>query len=83
MGTYGLAYMGIINFIANWTGDEIAAQTQSLYVVMRQVASVVLLVLFGPLVAAFGMQSYIAASVASLLGGIMIIISLTIMRTKR
>lgn len=83
MGTYGLAYMGIINFIANWTGEDIAAQTQSLYVVMRQAASVAVLVAFGPLVAVFGVQSFLAASMVSVLGGVMIVISLFIMQTKR
>lgn len=83
MATFGLAYMGIVNFIANWTSEEIAAQAQSFYMVLRQVASVLALLAFGPLVAAFGMNAFYAAAVISGLGGTLILVSLGIMRTKR
>lgn len=83
MATFGLAYMGIVNFIANWTGEEIAAQAQSFYVVMRQAASVLALMLFGPLVSRLGLESFYAAAVMAALGAVMVFISLSIKDTKR
>lgn len=83
MLTFGLAYMGIVNFIANWTSEEIAAEAQSFYVVMRQVASVIALILFGALVSRFGLSSFLAAGVMSAIGATMIFASLAIKDTKR
>ena len=83
MATFGLAYMGIVNFIANWTGEEIAAQAQSFYVVLRQAASVAALMLFGPLVSRLGLQSFYAAAAMAALGAVMVFISLSIKDTKR
>lgn len=82
MLTFGLAYMGVINFIANWTGEDIAAQAQSFYVVLRQVASVVALVLFGPLVARMGLDAYLAAAVMAGLGAAMVFASLALKQTR-
>lgn len=83
MATFGLAYMGIVNFIANWTSEEIAAEAQSFYVMMRQIASVAALVLFGALVSHLGLASFHAAAAMSGLGAAMILVSLAIKRTKR
>jgi PPP family 3-phenylpropionic acid transporter len=82
MMTFGLAYMGIVTFIANWTSEEIAAQAQSFYVVMKQICSVVALLFFGTLVAHFGLQSFWAAGLLSAIGAGMILISLSIWSTK-
>ncbi|MEQ8165306.1 MAG: MFS transporter, partial [Alphaproteobacteria bacterium] len=81
MLTFGLGYMGIVNFIANWTSEDIAAEAQSFYVVMRQVASVLALILFGALVSRFGLSSFLAASVMSAIGATMIFASLAIKET--
>lgn len=83
MVTFAVSYLGIVNFIANWTTEEIAAQAQSFYVVLRQGANVVALICFGPLVAAFGMQAFLGAAGAAALGAVLIVISLAIMETKR
>lgn len=83
MATFGLAYMGIVNFIANWTSEEIAAEAQSFYVMMRQVASVAALVLFGLLVSHLGLASFHAAAAMSAVGAAMIFASLAIKETKR
>ncbi|SDG46229.1 MFS transporter [Pelagibacterium luteolum] len=83
MLTFGLAYMGIINFIANWTSEDIAAQAQSFYVVLRQIASVIALIVFGPLVARYGLDSFYAAAVLAGLGAAMVFASLAIKEIKR
>lgn len=82
MATFALGYMGIVSFIANWTSEDIAAEAQSFYVVIRQVVSVLALLAFGPLVAAFGMNSFYAAAGIAGLGGTMIAVSLAMKGTK-
>ncbi|GGA47433.1 MFS transporter [Pelagibacterium lentulum] len=83
MFTFGLAYLGVVNFIANWTGESIAAQAQSFFTVLRQVSNVIALLVFGPLVAIFGIKSFYAAAALAAVGAAMIFASLIIMRTKR
>ncbi|WP_196257699.1 MFS transporter [Pelagibacterium limicola] len=82
MATFALGYMGMVSFVANWTSEDIAAQAQSFYVVLKQVASVLALIAFGPLVAAMGMDSYYVAAGVAGLGGAMIVISLAMKKTK-
>jgi PPP family 3-phenylpropionic acid transporter len=82
MASFALGYLGVVSFVANWTSEEIAAQAQSFYVVLKQIASVLAVLAFGPLVAAFGMGSfYVAAGIAAL-GGAMILASLAMKGTK-
>ncbi|WP_127143299.1 MFS transporter [Pelagibacterium montanilacus] len=83
MATFGLGYLGTVNFIANWTTEEIAAQAQSFFVVLRQAATVGALLLFGPLVAHLGLASFYVAAAIAALGGALILISLSIVRSKR
>lgn len=83
MASFGLAYMGILNFIANWTDEKIAAEAQSFYVVLRQVASVAALLLFGLLVSRFGLESFYAGAAMAAAGAVMVFASLAIKDTKR
>ncbi len=83
MMTFALSYMGIVTFIANWTSEDIAAQAQSVYVVMKQICSMIALIAFGPLVAQFGAQSYLAATLMAGAGAAMIAISLAIKEIKQ
>lgn len=82
MVTFALGYMGAVSFIANWTSEDIAAEAQSFYVVIRQVVSVLTLLAFGPVVAMFGMDSYYVAAAVAALGGALIAVSLAIKSTK-
>jgi PPP family 3-phenylpropionic acid transporter len=83
MASFGLAYMGILNFIANWTDEKIAAEAQSFYVVLRQVASVAALLLFGSLVSRLGLESFYAGAAMAAAGAVMVFASLAIKDTKR
>ncbi len=82
MLTFGLSYLGIINFIANWTGDEIAAQAQGTFVMIRQVFTVLALTGFGYLAGQIGAQSYFAAALLAALGGLCIWWSLVLMNPR-
>jgi PPP family 3-phenylpropionic acid transporter len=80
--TFALGYLGCVHFIANWTSEDIAAETQSLFTVLQQVASVVALVSFGWLVGLFGAHAYLFAALAALTGALCIWLSLRLMQPK-
>jgi PPP family 3-phenylpropionic acid transporter len=83
MASFGLTYLATITFIAKWTSEDIAAQAQSFYMVLRQVASVLALAAFGPLVAAYGLQSFHAAAGMAAVGALMVTASLLITAARR
>src|SRR5690606_3183849 len=56
--TFALGLLGCMNFIANWTSEDIAAEAQSFFVVLQQGMSVVALVGFGWPVGLVGAQAY-------------------------
>ena len=80
--TFALGYLGCVHFIANWTSEDIAAETQSLFTVLQQVASVVALVGFGWLVGLFGAHAYLFAALAAVMGALCIWVSLRLMQPK-
>jgi Nucleoside H+ symporter. len=80
--TFALGYLGCVHFIANWTSEDIAAETQSLFTVLQQVASVVALVGFGWLVGLFGPHAYLCAALAAVMGAVCIWLSLRMMQPK-
>jgi len=80
--TFALGYLGCVHFIANWTSEDIAAETQSLFTVLQQVASVVALVGFGWLIGLYGPHAYLFASGAAIIGALCIWLSLKMMQPK-
>ena len=80
--TFALGYLGCVHFIANWTSEDIAAETQSLFTVLQQVASVIALVSFGWLVGLFGAHAYLFAALAAVMGAAFIWLSLRLMQPK-
>lgn len=80
--TFALGYLGCVHFIANWTSEDIAAETQSLFTVLQQVMSVIALIGFGWVVGIFGAHSYLLASLVAAIGAICIWLSLKMMQPK-
>lgn len=76
--TFGLGYFGVVHFIANWTDESNAAEAQGFASMIQQGASFTMLTLFGWLVVHFGMASFFASSVLSLIGIACVVISLRI-----
>jgi len=76
MGSFGLAYVGIVNFIANWTSEDMAAEAQSFFSVLRQVVTVLALTGFGYLTAHAGASAFYVASVLAVLGILLTVVSL-------
>lgn len=80
--TYALGYLGCVHFIANWTSEDIAAETQSLFTVLQQVTSVVALIGFGWLMGLYGAHAFLFASLAAAIGASCILLSLKLMQPK-
>jgi PPP family 3-phenylpropionic acid transporter len=80
--TFALGYLGCVHFIANWTSEDIAAETQSLFTVLQQVMAVVALIGFGWLVSLFGAHAYLFAALAAALGALCIWLSLKLKQPK-
>lgn len=82
MVSFACAYVGIVNFIGNWTSENIAAQAQSFFSMLRQVVTVVALAGFGVLVARIGAGAYHIAAAMAAAGAVMVVVSL-VMRSPR
>ena len=80
--TFALGYLGCVHFIANWTSEDIAAETQSLFVVGQQLLSIIAVVGFGALVPVLGAQAYFVASAFALVGGLCIWLSIRMQPPK-
>ncbi|GHA14938.1 MFS transporter [Devosia pacifica] len=82
MATMGLGFLGITNFIANWTTEDIAAEAQSFFVMIRQVVTVVALLSFGVLAETFGAGGFYVAAAGSAVGAVLVVASLRLMNPK-
>jgi len=74
--TFAVSYFGGIYFIANWTSEDIAAEAQGFSYVLQQGTLVVALLGFGWFVTHVGTGAWLALSVYSLLGALLVVISL-------
>jgi PPP family 3-phenylpropionic acid transporter len=83
LATVGLTFLGITNFIANWTTEDIAAEAQSFFVVLRQIVTVITLLGFGVLAGSIGSGGYYVAAILSGVGAVMVLMSLIIMNPKK
>jgi PPP family 3-phenylpropionic acid transporter len=81
--TFGLSYLGVVNFIANWTSEGIAAEAQSFFNAVRQVVTVAALLLFGFLTAQFGSAAYYFAAAMGALAAVLVLVSLVLMPVRR
>lgn len=82
MASFGLSYLGIVNFIANWTNEGIAAEAQSTFQAMRQGVQVAALTAFGFLMAQFGTGAFYGAALMGLAGAGLTIVSLFLMPVR-
>jgi PPP family 3-phenylpropionic acid transporter len=80
--TFALGYLGCVHFIANWTGEDIAAETQSLFTVGQQAMSVLAAVAFGWLVANWGAHAFLAAAGMAAVGAGCVAVSLRLKQPK-
>ncbi|KQW81293.1 hypothetical protein ASC89_05575 [Devosia sp. Root413D1] len=81
--TFALGFMGCVNFIANWTSDEIAAEAQGFFQMLQQTMSVIALIAFGWLTGLMGAQAYFVAAAFAFIGAVLIWLSITMQGPKR
>jgi PPP family 3-phenylpropionic acid transporter len=81
--TFALGYLGGVHFIANWTSEDIAAETQSYFVVAQQAMSVIALVGFGWIVGALGPHGYFIAAAFAAVGALCIWLSKSLVAPKK
>lgn len=74
--TYAVAYFGSLQFIANWTSEDIAAEAQGFAFVLQQGISIVALIGFGWLVALYGPGAWFGAAAFAFIGLVLTVISL-------
>ena len=74
--TYAMGFLASVHFIAKWTSEDIAAEVQSFFVVLQQVASVIALIGFGWLISVLGAHGYFVAAGFALLGAGLVWVSL-------
>ena len=80
--SFGIGYMGLVNFIANWTSEDMAAEAQSVSFVLQQAFSVVALAGFGYLFQLLGIQAFFVAGGFCLVGAFLIWWSILLKNTK-
>lgn len=76
--TFGMGYLGGIYFIANWTSEHIAAEAQGFSYVVQQSMSVVALLGMGWAYGALGPWAWVVLGAYSLVGALLVWISLRI-----
>ncbi|MDB5505454.1 MAG: putative 3-phenylpropionic acid transporter [Devosia sp.] len=74
--TFALGYFGSIQFIANWTSEDIAAEAQGFAYMLQQGMTVIALIAVGPLVTQFGPGAWLFSTGLSLVGIALVMASL-------
>jgi PPP family 3-phenylpropionic acid transporter len=74
--SFALGYLGAVHFIAKWTSEDIAAECQSFFVVLQQVATVIIVSGFGWLTGFMGAQAFFVAAAFALIGAACIWLSM-------
>jgi PPP family 3-phenylpropionic acid transporter len=83
VATVGLTFLGITHFIANWTSEDIAAEAQSFFVMLRQAVTVAALLGFGVLTDLIGSQAYYVAAAMSALGAGLVLTSMLVISPQK
>ena len=80
--TYALGFLGCVNFIANSTSEDIAAEAQSFFVVLQQAMAVLAYIAFGWLAGNWGAHAYLASAAFAALGGLLVWLSIRMEQPK-
>jgi PPP family 3-phenylpropionic acid transporter len=74
--SFGLAYFGVVHFIANWTNEANAAEAQSFANTLQQAASMFSLIIFGVLFEHFGAQAFFFSTITASIAVLCVLVSL-------
>ena len=80
--SFGVTYLGTLNFVANWTAEKFAAEAQSTVQVIAQATMATLVFGFGFLFAQYGSLAFTASAILAGLGGFCVLISLVLINPR-
>ncbi|TDQ66716.1 PPP family 3-phenylpropionic acid transporter [Maritalea mobilis] len=80
--SFGITYLGTLNFVANWTAEKFAAEAQSLVQVVSQATLATFIVLFGFVFSNFGAPTFMLSAILAGLGGALIFVSLVLVNPR-
>lgn len=80
--TFGVTYLGTLNFVANWTAEKFAAEAQSTVQVLSQALLASLVFGFGFIYAQFGAASFGLSAALAGLGGLCVLGSLVLINPR-
>lgn len=80
--TFAMGYLGGIYFLANWTSEDIAAEAQGFSYVLQQAMTVLIILVMGWCVAAFGPMAWLFVGGFSLIGAAFVFLSLPAFQPK-
>ncbi len=80
--TFALGFLGCMNFIANWTSEDIAAEAQGFFTMLQQAFAVVAITGFGWLAGDYGAKAYLASAVFAAIGAVLVYLSIRLQPPK-
>lgn len=80
--TFALGFLGCMNFIANWTSEDIAAEAQGFFTMLQQAFAVVAITSFGWLAGDHGAKAYLASAVFAAIGAVLVYLSIRLQPPK-
>lgn len=80
--TFGITYLGTLNFVANWTAESFAAEAQSLVQVTAQASLATFIVIFGFVFSVFGAPTFMMSALLAVIGGGLILASLLMVNPR-
>jgi PPP family 3-phenylpropionic acid transporter len=81
--TYALGFIACVNFIANWTNEEIAAEAQGFFTVLQLATGIITVLVFGSLAGAWGAKAFLASAFVSALGAALVWLSTRLKHPER
>jgi PPP family 3-phenylpropionic acid transporter len=80
--TFALGFLGCMNFIANWTSEDIAAEAQGFFTMLQQGTAVVAITGFGWLAGEYGAKAYLASAAFAAVGAVLVYLSIRLQPPK-
>lgn len=73
--TYALGFIACVNFIANQTSEDIAAEAQGLFTVLQLATGIVAVTSFGWMTASWGTKAFLASAAVAAFGAGLVMLS--------
>jgi MFS transporter, PPP family, 3-phenylpropionic acid transporter len=80
--TFALGFLGCMNFIANWTSEDSAAEAQSFFVMLQQGTAFIALTGFGWIAGMYGPKANLACAAFAAVGSVLVYLSIRLQPPK-